>query len=150
MPLPPAPNKRATLLAPEFYHLKAAADPRDTVDEREPAERVDGQPMTEAPAATARPRKRQTPVATAPTAPRARGTRRAGTAPAENEKTADTAENRPAVPTPPPSPAQPPAARTHETRARPVRGGRQGPARLFVLDTNVLLHDPTSLFRFEE
>lgn len=150
MPLPPAPNKRATLLAPEFYHLKAAADPRDTVDEREPAERVDEQPMTEAPAATARPRKRQTPVATAPTAPRARGTRRAGTAPAENEKTADTAENRPAVPTPPPSPAQPPAARTHETRARPVRGGRQGPARLFVLDTNVLLHDPTSLFRFEE
>lgn len=150
MPLPPAPNKRATLLAPEFYHLKAAADPRDTVDEREPAERVDGQPMTEAPAATARPRKRQTPVATAPTAPRARGTRRAGTAPAEKEKTADTAENRPAVPTPPPSPAQPPAARTHETRARPVRGGRQGPARLFVLDTNVLLHDPTSLFRFEE
>lgn len=150
MPLPPAPNKRSTLLAPEFYHLKAAADPRDTVDEREPAERVDGQPMTEAPAATARPRKRQTPVATAPTAPRARGTRRAGTAPAENEKTADTAANRPAVPTPPPSPAQPPAARTHETRARPVRGGRQGPARLFVLDTNVLLHDPTSLFRFEE
>ncbi|MDP3424438.1 MAG: PhoH family protein [Burkholderiaceae bacterium] len=27
---------------------------------------------------------------------------------------------------------------------------RQGPAKLFVLDTNVLLHDPTSLFRFEE
>ena len=26
----------------------------------------------------------------------------------------------------------------------------QGPAKLFVLDTNVLLHDPTSLFRFEE
>lgn len=27
---------------------------------------------------------------------------------------------------------------------------RKGPAKLFVLDTNVLLHDPTSLFRFEE
>ena len=26
----------------------------------------------------------------------------------------------------------------------------QGPAKLFVLDTNVLLHDPTCLFRFEE
>ena len=24
------------------------------------------------------------------------------------------------------------------------------PAKLFVLDTNVLMHDPTSLFRFEE
>src|ERR1700704_6166430 len=26
----------------------------------------------------------------------------------------------------------------------------QLPAKLFVLDTNVLMHDPTSLFRFEE
>lgn len=37
--------------------------------------------------------------------------------------------------------------------AAPRRGKRAhapGPARLFVLDTNVLLHDPTSLFRFEE
>ena len=30
------------------------------------------------------------------------------------------------------------------------RGPRSGPTRLFVLDTNVLLHDPMSLFRFEE
>jgi PhoH-like ATPase len=35
-----------------------------------------------------------------------------------------------------------------ETRARKPRGN--GPATLFVLDTNVLMHDPTSLFRFEE
>src|SRR5215470_12579956 len=27
---------------------------------------------------------------------------------------------------------------------------RQAAAKLFVLDTNVLMHDPTSLFRFEE
>ena len=43
------------------------------------------------------------------------------------------------------------AAVTHTTppvRSRKVRG--TGPAKLFVLDTNVLLHDPTSLFRFEE
>ena len=26
----------------------------------------------------------------------------------------------------------------------------QNPARLFVLDTNVLMHDPSSLFRFQE
>jgi PhoH-like ATPase len=32
--------------------------------------------------------------------------------------------------------------------ARKPRG--HGPATLFVLDTNVLMHDPTSLFRFEE
>ena len=35
-----------------------------------------------------------------------------------------------------------------ETRARKPRG--TGPATLFVLDTNVLMHDPSSLFRFEE
>jgi PhoH-like ATPase len=35
-----------------------------------------------------------------------------------------------------------------EVKARKPRGN--GPATLFVLDTNVLMHDPTSLFRFEE
>jgi PhoH-like ATPase len=33
---------------------------------------------------------------------------------------------------------------------RPRRPKHTGPAKLFVLDTNVLMHDPTSLFRFEE
>jgi PhoH-like ATPase len=33
-------------------------------------------------------------------------------------------------------------------RGRKPRDG--GPAKLFVLDTNVLMHDPMSLFRFEE
>jgi PhoH-like ATPase len=43
------------------------------------------------------------------------------------------------------APAAAPAARP---RARPRR--TPGPAKLFVLDTNVLMHDPTSLFRFDE
>ncbi len=30
------------------------------------------------------------------------------------------------------------------------KGNGKGPPKLFVLDTNVLMHDPTSLFRFEE
>src|SRR5690349_13443698 len=33
---------------------------------------------------------------------------------------------------------------------KPVKPGSAVPTKLFVLDTNVLLHDPTSLFRFEE
>ena len=41
-----------------------------------------------------------------------------------------------------------PEAAAAPRRARTPRG--TGPARLFVLDTNVLMHDPTSLFRFEE
>ena len=51
---------------------------------------------------------------------------------------------------PPPAPAvqgraAPAAARPH---AKSPRG--TGPAKLFVLDTNVLMHDPMSLFRFDE
>jgi PhoH-like ATPase len=41
--------------------------------------------------------------------------------------------------------APPPA---EKPKVRKPRG--DGPAKLFVLDTNVLMHDPTSLFRFEE
>lgn len=49
----------------------------------------------------------------------------------------------------PPAPARPAAPRAVPQRVpRTPRGS--GPASLFVLDTNVLMHDPTSLFRFEE
>jgi PhoH-like ATPase len=65
----------------------------------------------------------------------------------------------------PARPAEAREARTAETAPPPpatrlalvdtkVRNGRKarpaGPAKLFVVDTNVLMHDPTSLFRFEE
>ena len=59
---------------------------------------------------------------------------------------------------PHPSPGRPtPAARLAvvESKPQPPKGPAKKPRsagapRLFVLDTNVLLHDPTSLFRFEE
>ncbi|MEY4750473.1 MAG: hypothetical protein RIQ60_2687 [Pseudomonadota bacterium] len=38
-------------------------------------------------------------------------------------------------------------SRPKSARSRKAKGG---PAKLFVLDTNVLMHDPMSLFRFEE
>jgi PhoH-like ATPase len=44
-----------------------------------------------------------------------------------------------------PTPSRQPAP---EPKPRKPRG--TGPAKLFVLDTNVLMHDPTCLFRFEE
>jgi PhoH-like ATPase len=47
------------------------------------------------------------------------------------------------APAPAPRPAAAPAVRPRKPRA-------SGPAKLFVLDTNVLMHDPMSLFRFEE
>ncbi len=53
----------------------------------------------------------------------------------------------PAALVPPPRAAAP-TSTTAPRRARTPRG--TGPAKLFVLDTNVLMHDPMSLFRFEE
>jgi PhoH-like ATPase len=37
-----------------------------------------------------------------------------------------------------------------EVKAKPVIAKKPGETKLFVLDTNVLLHDPSSLFRFDE
>ncbi len=41
-------------------------------------------------------------------------------------------------------------ARAADPAAKPRKAKATGPAKLFVLDTNVLLHDPMCLFRFEE
>jgi PhoH-like ATPase len=46
---------------------------------------------------------------------------------------------------PRPAPALPP-----RVEPKPRKPRSTGPAKLFVLDTNVLMHDPTSLFRFDE
>jgi PhoH-like ATPase len=54
------------------------------------------------------------------------------------------------------APAAYPIAPAAIAKARTGSGGARkrarsgGPSKLFVLDTNVLLHDPTSMFRFEE
>ncbi|MFJ0853011.1 PhoH family protein, partial [Bordetella bronchiseptica] len=54
----------------------------------------------------------------------------------------------------PPAPAPAPAANRPAARPAPARKPRartdSAARKLFVLDTNVLLHDPSSLFRFEE
>jgi len=79
----------------------------------------------------------------------------AGAAPAaaaaagRKTRTAPAAEAAPAS-----SPATSPTASARPRRAAPAkpaaRRKAEGPRKMFVLDTNVLLHDPTSLFRFEE
>ncbi len=46
--------------------------------------------------------------------------------------------------------ATPAAAKRQEPKPRPAKPRGTGPAKLFVLDTNVLMHDPMSLFRFDE
>ncbi len=48
------------------------------------------------------------------------------------------------------APARPPAARGAAPARREPRGQAAPVHKLFVLDTNVLMHDPSSLFRFAE
>ena len=155
MPLPPAPTKRAALLSAEAYRLKAAEDSVDFLPEP-----VAGSPAEAPPSRSTAP---QTAVKQ-PTAPRSEGRGRPAARdqrPPEakpKQATAITtdapASAKPVVaPTsiqsPVPVPAAAPATTSgrRSTRSRPANNG---PTRLFVLDTNVLLHDPTSLFRFEE
>jgi len=153
MPLPPAPARRAALLSPEAYDVTAqpGRTPQPAASEavestaaaRAPARKTAARAALQAvpttahatePARTAG-RSRSEPVAApapAPTPATARGT-------PPGRKTTRTAAA--------PTAAAAPASRTSGStkRARP-----SGPSKLFVLDTNVLLHDPTSLFRFEE
>jgi PhoH-like ATPase len=128
MPLPPAPAKRAAILATDAYQLTTL---RDDSDEVHPDS---GVVVPSAPAAST----------AHPPQPKAKTQ-------ATRSKRTSTDKN-PAPVSSAAAPAAPPLATTvalpkaNKTATRKT----QGPKRLFVLDTNVLLHDPMSLFRFEE
>jgi PhoH-like ATPase len=144
MPLPPAPAKRAALLSAEAYRLKAAEDSFDLLPE--PALALSVEPsVSQATAAEVTPAK----PSTARSGPRGRATAREQVPTAQ--RPAPAAEALPAFSAPAASPVRAPApAPTERRRSSRARSASNGPARLFVLDTNVLLHDPVSLFRFEE
>jgi len=146
MPLPPAPTKRAALLTPDALDAPAhssskgprrsggsrhAEDPRSNGPQ--PLELFDARHDAAggAPAAETmrqiETKPRPVTVERAPEPPQAR------------------AERAPAAPAPA---ARPRAAQQDSPRPRRTRSN--GMAKLFVLDTNVLLHDPMCLFRFEE
>ncbi|QRF59751.1 PhoH family protein [Variovorax paradoxus] len=149
MPLPPAPTRRAALLSPDAIDAPARSSHRGSRrsgDARAETEAPSGPQALElfdrhsaevpgggleapsAPAARPRRKPRSTPApAPTPAAPQQQALTRS--APAE----APRAE----APAPQPAP-------------KPKRSRSSGPAKLFVLDTNVLLHDPMCLFRFEE
>ena len=140
MPLPPAPGRRAARLSPEAYENKvspARASSRTVAAEPEEVNETIALEAT---------------TAAAPMRRRARNTAEAATKAAA-----------PAVATPKPTTSPRQAAAKKAISNTPVTASNgsqgkslprskktQGPAKLFVLDTNVLLHDPTSLFRFEE
>jgi len=173
MPLPPAPTKKAGRLPAKAVNL-AAASPSPLSPALEPD--PDQPPVAVADKAATGARRRGvrsgvTPPATVPP-PAAAPARSADTAtqarpalasllsaPATQEPIPrDQAAPKPApVPASAAAPVSAAAPATHTKRspgtaAKNGNGSRapKGPTRLFVLDTNVLMHDPSSLFRFEE
>ena len=134
MPLPKPPTKRADMLtAADFESQPKPARATKRSTKVAPASRVVTPPVLElvsrAPAA---------PVADVVAAPAPT------TAPVRAERTVE-----------PPADRTPAASRTAASTTPKAAGASRrrkatGPAKLFVLDTNVLLHDPMSLFRFEE
>ena len=140
MPLPPAPGRRAARLSPEAYENKvnpARASSRTVAAE---PEEVNETIAPEAPTAAAPVRRRTRNTAEA-------ATKAAAPAVATPKSTTSTrqAAAKKAISNTPAT-----ASNGSQGKSLPRSKKTQGPAKLFVLDTNVLLHDPTSLFRFEE
>ena len=141
MPLPPAPSRRAALLSPEAYDNKAKparTNTRSAVNETEVDEPTIAVAAPTASAARSTKTRRKASASTPAVA--------AAPAATTTTPTSTTRRSAPAKAAPSATPAAVPA----ETVPRSKKTRSQGPAKLFVLDTNVLLHDPTSLFRFEE
>ncbi|MEZ2292781.1 PhoH family protein [Variovorax sp. RCC_210] len=173
MPLPPAPSKRAALLSPDALDAPArpshrgsrrAGDSRDDASAKsgpQPLELFDNLGTEGGGDAVARPARRAKAKAAPASAPATAPARAPVNAPVSAPISAPvsapvsalvSAPQQPAavqvetrVPTPSPAPVAAP-----QTPARTKRSKSAGPAKLFVLDTNVLLHDPMCLFRFEE
>ncbi|WLE59627.1 PhoH family protein [Burkholderia plantarii] len=167
MPLPTPPSKLGSLLPPDEYKAKARPS-RNTKRATDGDTATAAAPVAEytSPANVAAP---MAPAANAPAALHAVApamAEPAATTGTRSRKSRQTAALLTPVPAPAPAPAAPeaPAEAPAATAAAPAaaagdatrttRGRKKAPAvelqKLFVLDTNVLMHDPSSLFRFEE
>ena len=121
MPLPKPPAKRAALLtAADFEAQAAPRTGQDNARRRAPPSR--------------RRRPRSTARCGAELADAAPGARRAGAGAGRRGRPQRRQRRQ----------------RAGARRRKPRKPRGSGPAKLFVLDTNVLMHDPMSLFRFEE
>ncbi|WP_257812844.1 PhoH family protein [Burkholderia glumae] len=165
MPLPTPPSKLGSLLPPDEYKAKARPS-------RTPKRAADGDTATAAAAVAeyASPANVAAPMAPAANAPAALHAVAPAAAAADAATTSGTRSRKSrqtaALLTPVQAPALRPEARAEAPvaaaapaaaageAARATRTRKKAPAvelqKLFVLDTNVLMHDPSSLFRFEE
>jgi PhoH-like ATPase len=143
MPLPKPPAAKAAILSPADFENQPAPRPA-----RKGAGKTGANTRTQAPGL------HENPTAVVATKTLVRGnspapdlSRPPAPAPMTATPAAPARQASPGMPTKQASLAAAPAS-TPKARTRSPRG--TGPAKLFVLDTNVLMHDPMSLFRFEE
>ena len=152
MPLPPAPSKKATILPTSAYANPGEGNSRKTSSRSRAADSAHPEAKLEAPE----------PLLVIPSAPAAPTPAKAPS----RRKTASTqvsallsppaaapavAKSTPTTPAAAPTASTAPAAAEAPASAPRSRKARHtGPTKLFVLDTNVLMHDPMCLFRFEE
>ncbi|MEY2838582.1 MAG: hypothetical protein RJB60_881 [Pseudomonadota bacterium] len=141
MPLPKAPTKRADMLSTADFEsqpkpsAKAGKAKVSRVPEAAPRVVVQAPPVLEIVA--------RTPAADLPARTKAVPTQ---PVPAVAERTVEAPAARPGY-----APGSVTSASSVKGGTTPTRRRKStGPAKLFVLDTNVLMHDPMSLFRFEE
>jgi PhoH-like ATPase len=150
MPLPPAPTKRAALLSPDAYRLAAPQE--------EAPNSADTETLPSATRKRATSKNKAGSVAGPAITGTATVTPEVVAAPAKPAITgpaaATQARSRPAAGKPASDGSDATPSNVMPLRAAPAGAARKrrttGPKKMFVLDTNVLLHDPTSLFRFEE
>ena len=139
MPLPPAPTKPADKLSPSAFS-KSGPQGKLAGDKRPAAAR---EIEAKAPARIARLEQQAGPAMVAQVIPITAALPANGYP--QSRAPQMEARTQPADALPSAAKAVGKAATRGEKKAR-----RTGPAKLFVLDTNVLLHDPMCLFRFEE
>jgi len=163
MPLPTPPSKLGSLLPPDEFKAKArparTAKKQGTIGEQAEATEYDAvsgaaavaAPMGPAANAGAAVRSLPPSAAIAEQAPGGRGRKPKQTAallqPATPAAPVQARAQTPAAATPA---AQAQAAPAAKPRSRKTTADEVDVRKLFVLDTNVLMHDPTCLFRFEE
>jgi PhoH-like ATPase len=160
MPLPKPPVKKGDLLPQAEYEITAvaaatqrSAKPAAEPGGLKPAARRPARPalVSVSPAVAAPAPAAHNPKATGATAAGHSTTPQAASLPPQSRRglaeapAARSAPGREAT-----AVRQPARAETSKTARAPQRPAASGPAKLFVLDTNVLMHDPMSLFRFAE
>ena len=144
MPLPKMPTKPATMLLAKDYPKaepgKSPVRPASTQTDSELEELISGQAVP-APKTRARKKAAPAPALAAVPAPERGETQRS--APATVAKLRETDADQP-------HPAKHKPVEVNVKSSTSRKADKSGITKVFVLDTNVLMHDPTSLFRFEE